>query len=126
MKDLIRYAAIMGLVLFVILRSDYAGTDTGSVGDQVIAGALTELSETDVGSTVQYLTLRDQAIDRLRSEFPKGTFSPPLWFVAQLSKVNLETPVPEAQSTFLAVSKRLYSKQKGEYFERGRRAVRDL
>jgi hypothetical protein len=126
MKDLIRYAAIMGLVLFVILRSDSVDTDAGSIGNEIIAGALTELSETNVESTVQYLTLRDQAIDRLRSELPKGTFKPPLWFVAELGKIKLDTPVPEAQRTFLEVSKRLYSKQKGEYFERGRKAVRDL
>lgn len=126
MKDLIRYAAIMGLVLFVILRSDPVDTDAGSIGNEIIAGALTELSETNVESTLQYLTLRDQVIDRLRSELPRGTFQPPLWFVAELGKIKLDTPVPEAQRTFLEVSKRLYSKQSGEHFERGRRQVRNV
>ena len=125
MKDLVRYAAIMGLILFVIIRSD-SSSSSNSVGDQIIAGALTELSETDVESTMQYLTLRDQAIEVLRSELPKGSFKPPLWFIAQLSKITLDTPVPDAQRTFLDVSKRLYSKQKGEHFERGRKTVRDL
>ena len=125
MKDLIRYAAIMGLILFVIIHSDSPSSSSG-IGDQIIAGALTELSETDVESTMQYLTLRDQAIEVLRSELPKGSFKPPLWFVTQLGKITLDTPVPEAQRTFLSVSERLYSKQKGEHFERGRKVVRDL
>ncbi len=125
MKDLIRYAAIMGLILFVIVRSGSPSSSSG-IGDQIIAGALTELSETDVESTMQYLTLRDQAIGVLRSELPKGSFKPPLWFVTQLGKITLDTPVPEAQRTFLDVSKRLYGKQEGEHFERGRKTVRDL
>ena len=126
MKDLVRYAAIMGLILFVIVRN---GTDlgkSGSVGEQVIAGVLTELAATDVASTFQYLGLRDQAIETLRAELPKGSFKPPLWLVAQLGKIDLDTPVPEAQRTFLEASKRLFSKQSGENFERGREVVRGL
>lgn len=126
MKDLVRYAAIMGLILFVIVRS---GTDSGkssSVGEQVVAGVLTELSKADVASTFQYLGLRDQAIETLRAELPKGSFKPPLWLVTQLGKINLDTPVPEAQRAFLEASKRLFSKQSGENFERGREVVRGL
>lgn len=90
---------------------------------QAVAGACSALSELELNNAWQYDALRRRALDRLRTTYPTGSFTPPDWMIAKLSALGQDPAVSDVRLAYRNISEGLYPRQDSDHFLFGRQSV---
>ena len=118
MKDLARYAAILVLIIFCVVRIAEVNEELPSGAQQAVSGIVHALSVTDVDHVWELDSLRRMALRKLRKDYEKGSFVPPTWFLTEMDKLS-DASVTEAHQILDAASKKLFEQQSGYHFSAG-------
>ena len=124
MKDLARYAAILVLIIFIVVRIAEVNEDLPSGATQAVSGVVHALSVTDVDHVWELDSLRRMALRKLRKDYEKGSFVPPTWFLTEMDKVS-DASITDAHKILDQSSKKLFEQQSGYHFSNGIKVVQE-
>lgn len=124
MKDLARYAAILVLIIFIVVRIAEVNEELPSGAQQAVSGIVHALSVTDVDHVWELDSLRRMALRKLRKDYEKGSFVPPEWFLTEMGKVS-DASITDAHKILDESSRKLFEQQSGYHFSNGVKLVEE-
>ena len=124
-----RWQIISLLVLafaYVALRASDGPLQPANPTQDAVAGVCVALSEVDDEPTWKLDQLRRSALAVIGEHYPKGSFSPPAWMVAELEGLGDDATPVKLRQTFRDIGERLHPAQSSNDFKFGLKVVADL